>query len=419
MNIRGALAGLVLAATTVFGAHAAPAPAAIKVGTLYASTGPFAAISMPAYDGIKLWVKQANAAGGVYVKPYHKKIPLKLIAYDDQSNTATAATLYNQLITQDHVDILISDSGSVLTSVAVPIAREHKQLLFDLSGTGAPFFSKDNPYIVLMSLPISTLWPKVQADFLNSVGWADGVRKVAILYATNDFTGTHAKSLAGYLRKAGKETIVYDQGVPTNTTNYSVLINNIAAAKPDAVIELGYPGNDIAFLRALQDSGEKFRYVFTLFGGFEMHAVLGGAGASAMAGTFTYIPAALYPYKVNYGPTVQQFHAAWDRAYPPGSGVAWGADGLMGYMSGLVIERALATTAGMSQRDLRRAVFALSGKLDTLAGSFRLNAEGAQIGEMTPMGQLRADGPHGVLPVAVYPPALAMGTPAFGPRSGK
>ena len=417
--MRGFLAGLVLAVATAFGAHAATAPAEIKVGTLYASTGPFAAISMPAYDGIKLWVKQANAAGGVYVKPYHKKIPLKLVAYDDQSNTATAATLYNQLITQDHVDILIADSGSVLTSVAVPIAREHKMLLFDLSGTGAPFFSKNNPYIVLLSLPISTLWPKVQADFLSSVGWADGIRKVAILYATNDFTGTHARWLARYLRKAGKETIVYDQGVPTGTTNYSVLINNIAASKPDAVIELGYPGNDIAFLRALQDSGQKFRYVFTLFGGFEMHAVLGGAGASAMADTFTYIPAALYPYKVNYGPTVEQFHAAWDKEYPAGSGAPWGADGVMGYMSGLVVQRALATTAGLSQMDLRRAVFALSGRLDTLAGSFRLNSEGAQIGEMTPMGQLRAEGKHGVRPVAVYPPALAMGKPVFGPRSGK
>ena len=45
------------------------------------------------------------------MKAFDKKIPLKLVAYDDQSNTATAATLYNQLITQDKVDILIADFG--------------------------------------------------------------------------------------------------------------------------------------------------------------------------------------------------------------------------------------------------------------------------------------------------------------------
>ncbi len=413
MRIRGVLAALALAAAAVTGARAAPPPAAITVGTLYASSGPFAAISMPAYDGIKLWVQQVNAAGGVYVKPLRRKVPLKLIAYDDQSSTATAATLYNQLVTQDHVNILIADSGSVLTSVAVPIAREHKMFLFDISGTGKPFFTKNNPYIALMSLPMSTLWPSVQADFLDSVGLRNGIKRVAIIYATNDFSGTHADALTGYLRQAGKVRIVYNQGVPTNTSNYTVLINNIAATKPDAVVELGFPGNDIAFLRALQDSGRKFRYVFTLFGGFEMHAVLGGAGAAAMAGTFTYVPAALFPYQVNYGPTLAQFHAAWTKAYPAGSGVPWGADGLMGYMTGLVVQRALATTTGLSQLDLHRAVFALSGKLRTLAGPFRLNAEGGQIGEMTPIGQLRADG-QGLRLVSVYPANLAHDKPEFG-----
>ena len=94
---------------------------------------------MPVHTGLRRGVEKRNAGGGVYVKPHDKKTPIKLVAYDDQSNTATAATLYNQLITQDKVDILVADSGSVLTSVAVPIAREHKMLLIDQTGTGAAF----------------------------------------------------------------------------------------------------------------------------------------------------------------------------------------------------------------------------------------------------------------------------------------
>src|SRR5581483_9714377 len=116
-------------------AYAAEAPAEIKLGTLYASSGRYASISMPVHDGLKLWLEQKNAEGGVFVKAFNKKIPLKLVAYDDQSNTGTAATLYNQLITQDKVDLLVSDSGSVLTSVAVPIARDRKMFLFDQTGT--------------------------------------------------------------------------------------------------------------------------------------------------------------------------------------------------------------------------------------------------------------------------------------------
>src|ERR1700724_1337881 len=131
-------------------AFAAGAPAEIKIGTLYASSGRFASISMPVHSALKLWVEQKNADGGVYVKAFDKKLPVKLIAYDDQSNTATASTLYNQLITQGKVDLLVADSGSVLTAPAVAIARDHKMFLFDQTGTGARFFSKDNPTLPRM-----------------------------------------------------------------------------------------------------------------------------------------------------------------------------------------------------------------------------------------------------------------------------
>ena len=416
MKMRNLLAALAVAAgLSGFGAaRAATAPAEIRIGTLYASSGPFAAISMPVYDGIKLWVKQVNAAGGVYVAPYHKKIPVKLISYDDQSSTATTATLYNQLITQDHVDILMADSGSVLTSVAVPIAKEHKMFLFDVSGTGGTFFTKDNPYIGLMAIPVSTIWPSAISNFLDDVGVKNGIKTAAILYATNDFTGTQAHALAGFLEKTGKIKIVYNQGVPTSTSNYTVLINNIAALHPDAMIELGFPNNEIAFLRNLQDSGDAFRFLFTVYGGTEMDLLLKNVGAAGLAGSYSYVPSALYEYKVTSGPTLPQYRAMWDKEYPKGSGVEWGSNAVYGYQACLVIERALATAKGMSQMDIHNAVFALSGKLKTLDGTFELNSEGAQIGEMTPMGQLVRDGAHGIKMVAVYPPDVAKAKAVFG-----
>ena len=157
--IRLSVFAALLASVTTAGVQAADAPAEIKLGTLYASSGRYASISIPVHDGLKLWIDQKNAEGGVYVKPFDKKITIKLVAYDDQSSTATAATLYNQLITQDKVDILVADSGSVLTSVAVPIARDHKMFLIDQTGTGANFFTPDNPYIALMADPVSSIWP--------------------------------------------------------------------------------------------------------------------------------------------------------------------------------------------------------------------------------------------------------------------
>jgi branched-chain amino acid transport system substrate-binding protein len=111
---------------------------------------------------------------------------------------------------------------------------------------------------------------------------------------------------------------------------------------------------------------------------------------------------------------LQAFRAAWLKKYPTGSGVAFGANAIYGYMTGLVIERALAAADSLSQDDIRKAVFSLSGKLKTLDGTFTLREDGAQIGEVTPLGQLQPDGKDKLKLVAVYPPEVANGTAVLG-----
>ena len=385
-------------------------PTEIKIGHPYAGSGPYASISMPVYLGLKLWVERTNADGGAFVKPYNKKIPLKLIAYDDQSSTATAATLINQLITQDKIDLLVADSGSVLTSVAVPIAREHKQFLFNPTGTGAAFFTKDNPYIALLADPASTIWPKYIDEFLGAAAKSNGIKRVATLYATNDFTGTQAATIRNYI-KAHADTgleLAYDQGVPTATANYTVLINNIAATNPDAVVALGYVGNDIAFLRNLQDSGQKFPFLFMVYPGLEKEELVKNVGIAGLEGVFTYVTSNEIDYTPNFGMTAKDYKVVWHKAYPD---YEFGFNAIAGYAVGLVLERTLATTETLDQLALRAAVHGLSGKLTTLIGPFELDPEtGAQLGEITPVGQIRATGAIDI----VWPPELATGKPVFG-----
>ena len=401
-----------LAGMSLISARAADAPAEIKLGTLYASSGPLASISMPVHDGLKLWIEQKNAEGGVFVKAFDKKIPLKLVAYDDQSNTATAATLYNQLITQDKVDILIADSSSVLTSVAVPIARDHKMFLIDQTGTGATFFTPDNPYIALISDPVSSIWPKPLADFLTHDGPKLGIKRVAMLYSTNDFTGTQANAVRKFIKesKSGVE-LVFDQGVPTSTSNYTVLINNIRATNPDAVLELGYAPNDIAFLRNLQDSGVKFKMLFAIYPGLETELLEKNVGDKGLNGVFTYVPSSEIAYKTNFGMTLPEYKAAWDKKYGGGK-VEFGFNSVAGYTTGLVLEKALSVATSLDQLELRKAVFSLSGKLKTLDGTFELDANGAQVGEITPLGQLHSEGGH-VKFVTVWPHDVATGKPVY------
>ncbi|HWG81114.1 MAG TPA: amino acid ABC transporter substrate-binding protein [Stellaceae bacterium] len=411
-HLRAVAAATLSLGLSSIAASAAEAPPEIKLGTLYASSGRLASISMPVYDGLKLWLDQKNAEGGVLVKPFNKKIPLKLVAYDDQSNTGTAATLYNQLITQDKVDILIADSSSVLTSVAVPIARDHKMLLIDQTGTGATFFTPDNPYIVLMSDPVSSIWPKPLADFITQEGPKLGIKKVAMIYATNDFTTTQANAVRKFIKEANSGIdLVYDQGVPTDTSSYTVLINNIRARNPDAVIHLGYAPNDIAFLRNLQDSGVKFKMLFCIYPGLETELLEKNVGDKGLNGIFTYVPSSEIAYKSEFGMSLPEFKKAWDKKYGEGK-VEFGFNSVAGYTTGLVLEKALSVTDSMDQLALRKAIFSLSGKLKTLDGTFALDQNGAQIGEITPLGQLKSEDGH-IKFVTVFPHDVANGKPIY------
>ena len=397
------------ATSAAAGAAAGPAPAAITVGTLYAGTGSFAVSSLPEYEGIKFWVHEVDASGGAYVKAYNKKIPIKLVSYNDQSSTSTAGTLYTQLITQNHVNILMSDFGSVLTAPAVTIAKENKQLLFDVSGTGTTFFqaSNNDPYIVLTSLPVSSIWPQPAVAFMKSVG----IKNVAIIYGANDFDQAQANTYKQGLAAEGIN-VSFFQSVPTATTSYTTLIQEVAAKKPDAFLELGYEANDIAFLKQLHSSGTKFPYVFTVFPEQNHSQVEAAVGASGLAYTYTYgAPPALVHNSPSVGLGLSSFTTAFE-SYASKTHINF--EDIAGYNAGLVVQQALANAASLSQTDLRAGVLSQSGKFSTLIGPFSMNAQGAQTGFPLPVAQLLPASSGSATKVTiVWPKSKATGTAVY------
>ncbi|CAB3687759.1 amino acid ABC transporter substrate-binding protein [Trinickia soli] len=408
---RKTLATLKAAATAMacaiasFGAHAATAPAQITIGTLYASTGPFAVASQGQYEGLKFWADDVNKKGGVFVKAFDKKIPVKIVAYDDQSSTSTATTLYNQLITQDKVDVLVSDFGSVLTSVAVPLAAEHHLLLIDPTGSGANFFTQKTDYLADVSIPSSTVWPIPLANFLLE----QKIKRVAIIYGANDFDASQAETMKATLVKGGI-TPVYYHSVPTTESNYSVLVHTVKAADPQAVLEFGYAPNDIAFLRALSQSGLHFDMTFTIFPGQLLQLLTKNVGADALAYTYTYPTPPLVKYeKVSYGMNTAQFSNAFQAALHKDPTFLDSA----GYNTGIVMQKMLGDAPAFTQTDFHQALMDMSGKTTTLLGPFQINANGAQLGQPFPVAQMVPDGKKGLKFVVVYPQEHATGKPVF------
>ena len=400
-------AAAVACAFASLGAQAAtaPAPAQISIGTLYASTGPFAVASQGQYEGLKFWADTVNKQGGVMVKAYGKKIPVKIVAYDDQSSTSTATTLYNQLITQDKVDILVSDFGSVLTSVAVPLAAEHHMLLIDPTGSGANFFTQKTDYLADVSIPSSTVWPVPLANFLLQ----QKIKRVAIVYDANDFDASQAETMKSELAKGGVTPVFY-HSVPTTESNYNVLLHTAKAANPQALLEFGYAPNDIAFLRALSQSGLHFDMTFTIFPGQLLQLLTKNAGVDALAYTYTYPTPPLVKYdKVTYGMNTAQFQQAFQSAQHKDPTFLDSA----GYNTGIVMEKMLGDAPKFAQTDFHQALMDMSGKTTTLLGPFQINANGAQLGQPFPVAQMVPDGNKGLKFVVVYPQSHATGKPVY------
>ncbi|HVB88876.1 MAG TPA: ABC transporter substrate-binding protein [Beijerinckiaceae bacterium] len=385
-------------------AQAAAAPSVINIGTLYASTGPFAVASQGQYEGLQYWAKLVNSKGGVFVKAFNKKIPVKIKAYDDQSNTSTATTLYNQLITQDKVNLLVADFGSVLTSVAIPLAAEHHMLLIDPTASGANFFTKKTQYLADVSIPSSQVWPVPLGKYIVE----QKIKRVAIIYGSNDFDASQANTLKSVLGKGGV-TPVYFHAVPTTESNYTVLLHTIASHSPDAVIELGYAPNDIAFLRALSSSGLHFKMTFTIFPGQLLALLTKNVGAKALAYTYTYPTPPLVKYeKVTYGMNTDQFVKAFTSSEKKAPNFLDAA----GYNTGLIMEQMLAGSPKFEQVDFDKAILALSGKTTTLLGHFNMTDHGAQMGELLPLAQLVPEGKSNKI-VVIYPKNKATGKAVY------
>ena len=386
--LRGTVCALGIAGAGT-AALAADAPAEIKIGSLYANSGAMAATSAPLHVALEYWVDEQNKQGGAFVKGFGKRIPIKLVSYDDQSSPALAGNLTNQLITQDKVDILLPDSTSVMTAASVPVARNHKMLLWDITGSSPNFFSPDNQYIVLLALAATDRYPKTLADFVGQMP-ALGIKSAALLFITADYTAYQAKAVREALKAHPEIKLVFDNGVPTNTTDYTVLVNNMAAAKPDAVFEFGYPTNELAFLRALQDNDTKFKFLFTGYGLTEQNLIKSNGLAEQLYNTYALAGPGSYAFKTNYGLTRSQFEEAFEHYVSAHNikGVEFGYNAIAGYQAGLVIERALAAAESLDQMELRRAVFTLSGNMDTLVGPFVLAPDGSQSGEIAPLGQI-------------------------------
>lgn len=102
------------------------APEFIKVGTAIQLSGMYASGGQEVLDAYEIGVEEINAKGGVYVKEFDKKIPIKLIAEDDESDLVKTVRVMEKLYSVDEVVVYLFGFGSSLAAAQAPIAEKNR-----------------------------------------------------------------------------------------------------------------------------------------------------------------------------------------------------------------------------------------------------------------------------------------------------
>lgn len=221
------------------------APSSIKIGYAISLTGPYApGARTTQVVNYKLWIKDVNDAGGIYLSKYKKKVPVELIEYDDRSEIDNMQRLLERLILVDKVDFLLPPWGSAMHLAAAPIFNKYgyPHLAVTASAMKIKEFASRWPNSFwLLCAPDDCVRPLVDiAKDLKAKGKLGG--KVAIVHIADQLGIELATAAADFFPKAGFE-VVYNKSYPGGIADLSPQIREIMRLNPDVFFAASYPGD--------------------------------------------------------------------------------------------------------------------------------------------------------------------------------
>lgn len=209
----------------------------VRIGVALSQTGNLADSGELYKRGVELWRDQVNARGGLLGRQ------IEIILYDDRSDPATAARLYERLITNDNVDLLLSPWGSASCATASAVAEKHKRVFINSGGASESIHQRGFKYVFQSAPPISAY-----VEGVAPLAEKHGFKTLAIV--SRDYAA--ARDMAKVLEKTAKEKnlqIVQNEYFPAGTSDFSSNIAKARQSNPDIWIGVGYPNEAIETIR--------------------------------------------------------------------------------------------------------------------------------------------------------------------------
>ncbi len=216
------------------GAPAAKIPDTIKIGAVLPLTGPDSTPGKFMNDAYLLYTKQVNDGGGLDVAGKKARIDLRI--EDNKSDPATSGMLYEKLITQDNVDLVLGGYNTTTVTQEVKVVNRYKMPYVGGGGASSSIY-KDNQWAVGLLASIEKL-AKTQLDFIKSqqdAGKLPKPLKIAVAFENS----SHGKEFStgikdGETASPDRFKVVFNEPFDINGKDYTSLLNKIKDAGAEA-----------------------------------------------------------------------------------------------------------------------------------------------------------------------------------------
>lgn len=381
-----------------------PARTAIVFGATISITGVTAKEGEHTRDGYLLYVEAINAQGGLLVG--ERRYPVRLRYYDDESRPERAAELYERLIAEDHVDLLLGPYGTGPTGAAAEVAARHGLPLVEGSGAAESLFATDNPYLFGVLSPAGAY---LRGVIDLALAAEPPLRSVAIVGADNSFAREVAAGAAAYARARGL-AVLAEVRYPTGAQDLRGRLGELARLDPDLLLGAGHLQDALLVARQAREVGLRPRAVgFSVGPSSPEFRQRLRADADYVLGAAQWTPALSYVGDDLWG-TPAAFAAAFKARYPAYATVPYTAASSAACM--VAYQHALAAAGSLEPEAVRAALAELS--LMSFYGPIAFDERGVNSAKPMAVEQLLPDGQY-----TVYPPAMAERAaviPAPGPR---
>jgi branched-chain amino acid transport system substrate-binding protein len=213
----------------------------VLIGGAISQTGRYAEPAGRQVNAIKLWVDEVNGRGGLLG---HK---INLILLDDKSDTQTAIKLYEKLITEDKVDILLAPYSSGITEAVANVNERYKMPFVAYGAASTPIWEKGRKYIFNI-VDVAENYQKGAVHLAKQIG----VKKAAIIGEDSLFPRHSAKGAREWAKKLGID-IVVEENYPIKQTDFTALLQKIRGAGAEAIFSNSYFADAAAQLRQLRE----------------------------------------------------------------------------------------------------------------------------------------------------------------------